>query len=332
MELFEFDENIKENVDGLLCGVDEAGRGPLAGPVVAAAVILKKDARLYIPDVNDSKKFSEKKRNILYKNILNAAVDIGVGSVCAKKIDEINILNATMLAMKKAIESLKIVPYLVLVDGNRVPNVNIKSRCVVKGDCKSASIAAASIVAKVTRDNFMIELDKKYEGYYFKNNKGYGTKKHYESILNLGITAEHRKTFLKNFKEKIFKTQNISGIIGEKVCYGWLCSNGYNVICKNYKSRFGEIDLIATKGSYIYFVEVKLRKYGCKYSPKEVVNLKKQQKIIKTAIIFNENNKNSYQPKFVVMEVLRNSSGRFNVNFIDNAFYVEGEYELFRGV
>lgn len=332
MELFEFDEKLKKDINGFLCGVDEAGRGPLAGPVVAAAVVLKEDAKLYIPDVNDSKKFSEKKRNALYKDILNSAVSIGIGSVCAKKIDEINILNATMLAMKQAVEGLKIVPSLILVDGNRVPNVKIKSKCVIKGDCKSASIAAASVVAKVTRDSFMIELGKKYKGYYFENNKGYGTKKHYESITNLGITEEHRKTFLKKFKEKIFKTQNISGIIGEKVCYGWLRANGYNVICRNYKSRFGEIDLIATKNSYIYFVEVKLRGCCCKYSPKEAVDFKKQQKIIKTAIIFNNNNKNNYQPKFVVMEVLRDSLGRFNVNFIDNAFCVEGEYELFNNI
>lgn len=250
----------------------------------------------------------------------------------SKIIDEINILNATLLAMKKAVEGLKTKPELVLVDGNKIPNLNCCCEFVVKGDQKSASIAAASIVAKVKRDQIMKELDKKYKNYFFKDNKGYGTKKHYESILKYGVTPQHRKTFLKKLKEKKFKIQNISGVLGEKICYFYLLKNGFKVIFKNFKSPFGEIDLIATKNENLYFVEVKLRQKNCGYSPCEAVDLKKQKKIIKTAIYFNEKHKNNFQPRFVVMEVLREKTGNFNVKFIDNAFFITNEHDLFKDI
>ena len=327
MELFKFDENFKEE---LLCGVDEAGRGALAGPVVAAAVILKKEAKDVILNVNDSKKFTEEKRKQLYEKILTVAKDYAVGIVSADEIDEINILNATMKAMKKSVENLKLKPSFIIFDGNKKPEVLIRSRCVVKGDCKSACVAAASIIAKVFRDELMKKLDEKYDGYFFKNNKGYGTKKHYESILKFGVTPQHRKTFLKNLKEKKFKIQNISGKIGEKICYAFLVKNGFNVICKNYRSRYGEIDLIAVKEDFIYFVEVKLRKEDCGYSPGEAVDFKKQKKIVKTAFYFNEKHPNKFQPKFVVMEVLRKKTGEFEVEFLNDAFFVSDEHELFK--
>ncbi len=327
MELFKFDEAFNEAV---VCGVDEAGRGPLAGPVVAAAVVLKKDAKKIVPEVYDSKKFSEKKRNIIYDKVLIAAQDFGVGIVSAEVIDKINILNATLLAMKKAVEKLKIKPSLVLVDGNKIPQLLFKTKCIVKGDQKSASIAAASIIAKVKRDKIMIQLDEKYKHYFFKNNKGYGTKKHYESILKFGITKEHRKSFLKKIEDKKFKIQNITGQLGEKICYKHLNDMGYKVICKNYRCLYGEIDLIAIKEQNIYFIEVKLRQIGCGYSPAEAVDLKKQKKIVKSAIYFNLKHPNKLQSSFVVMEVLRNKTGEFFVNFIDDAFYVKDEYELFK--
>ncbi len=327
MQLFKFDDDFKKD---LICGVDEAGRGALAGPVVAACVILKKDARVYIPDVKDSKKCSEKKRNELFEKIIQASEDYGVGIVDSKKIDEINILNATMIAMKNAVESLKTKPNLVLIDGNKTPDLKFKSKSVVKGDSKSASIAAASIIAKVTRDRIMIKLDEKYNNYFFKDNKGYGTKKHYESILKYGIIPEHRKSFLKKIKDKKFKIQNTSGKLGEKICYLYLCEKGFKVVCKNYKSLYGEIDLIAVKDDNIYFIEVKLRNESCNYCPKEAVDLKKQKKIIKTAIVFNQKHKNNYQMKFVVMEVLRLKNFNFTVNFIDDAFYISNEYEIFK--
>lgn len=329
MDLFEFDYSFKKDI---LCGVDEAGRGPLAGPVVAAAVILKKDAKNVIFDVYDSKKLTEKKREQLFEKILEVAFSWNFAVVDSKTIDEINILNATMLAMKKAVEGLKIKPELVLVDGNKIPNLNCCCEFVVKGDSKSASIAAASIVAKVKRDQIMKELDKKYSNYFFKDNKGYGTKKHYESILKYGITSQHRKTFLKKLREKKFKIQNVSGVLGEKICYYFLLKNGFKVICKNFKSPFGEIDLIAIKNENIYFVEVKLRQKNCGYSPCEAVDLKKQKKIVKTAIYFNQKHKNSLQPKFVVMEVLRDKTGSFNVKLIDDAFFIANEHDLFKDI
>lgn len=326
MELFDFDRNFKQN---LICGVDEAGRGPLAGPVVACAVILKEGVENIIPDVNDSKKFSEKKRKELYERVLKAVKEYKTFIVSAKKIDEINILNATMIAMKGAVLGLKLNPDIVLIDGNKMPDLNLNMRCFVKGDQKSASIAAASIIAKVERDKIMEELDLKYDGYFFKKNKGYGTKQHYESIIKYGITPEHRKTFLKNLKEKKLKIQNISGKIGEKICYSWLTNNGFLVLCKNYKSPYGEIDLIATKDNLIYFVEVKLRQKNSFVRPCEAVDLKKRKKIVKTAISFNLKHPNNFQPKFVVMEVLRDRE-EFFVNFIDDAFIMADEYELFK--
>ena len=180
-----------------ICGVDEAGRGPLAGPVYAAAVILPRDCE--IEGLNDSKKLSEKKREQLFPIITEKALAYGIGTASEKEIDEINILNATFLAMKRAVEQLKIKPDLALIDGNREPHIDggIKEITVVKGDAKSMSIAAASILAKVSRDRFMLEIDKKYPEYEFSKHKGYGTKLHYEKIAKFGISEVHRRSFLK---------------------------------------------------------------------------------------------------------------------------------------
>lgn len=180
-----------------VCGIDEAGRGPLAGPVYAAAVILP--AGLEIEGLDDSKKLSEKKREMLFDIICEKAIAYSVGIATEKEIDEINILNATFLAMKRAVESLDIKPDYALVDGNRYPNINsdIKEEVVVKGDAKSMSIAAASILAKVSRDRFMLEMTEKYPEYCFEKHKGYGTKLHYEKILEFGPSPIHRMTFLK---------------------------------------------------------------------------------------------------------------------------------------
>lgn len=181
----------------LICGVDEAGRGPLCGPVVAAAVILKPDDK--IEGVNDSKKLSEKKREKLYDDIMENALAVGVGMSDVDVIEEVNILNATKIAMKKAIESLSIKPEYVLIDGNQMIDIDIKGETVVSGDAKSESIAAASIIAKVTRDRMLIEWDKKYPEYGFAKHKGYGTKAHIEAIGKYGLTPIHRKSFCTKF-------------------------------------------------------------------------------------------------------------------------------------
>ncbi|MBQ8595452.1 MAG: ribonuclease HII [Oscillospiraceae bacterium] len=197
MSLYEF-EHAKSAELGIkyICGVDEAGRGPLAGPVFAAAVILPEDFE--IEGLNDSKKLSEKKRDLLFDEIIEHALAYSIQSIDHKTIDEINILEATMLAMKTAVENLSIKPERVFIDGNRVPkNMEVPAEFVIKGDATSASIAAASILAKVSRDRFMLEMDKKYPGYFFAKHKGYGTKLHYEKIREFGPSEIHRLTFLK---------------------------------------------------------------------------------------------------------------------------------------
>ena len=183
----------------LVCGVDEAGRGPLAGPVCAAAVILPPE--LVIPGLNDSKKLTDKKRRELYDVITAEAVSYGIAFASEKEIDEINILQATFLAMARAMEKLTPHPELALIDGNRARDFGLPVRTIVKGDSLSASIAAASILAKVTRDRLMEQYDEAYPQYGFAVHKGYGTKRHYEALREFGPSPIHRMTFLKKFYE-----------------------------------------------------------------------------------------------------------------------------------
>ncbi|MCR5687064.1 MAG: ribonuclease HII [Lachnospiraceae bacterium] len=180
-----------------ICGIDEVGRGPLAGPVVAGAVILKKDERILY--LNDSKQLSSAKRDELYDVIYEKAAAVSVASVSHERIDEINILQATYEAMRLAIMNLKIKPDILLNDAVTIPDVDIKQVPIIKGDAKSCSIAAASIVAKVTRDRFMEEMDSKYPGYNFASNKGYGSAEHINAIRTLGPCPIHRRTFIGNF-------------------------------------------------------------------------------------------------------------------------------------
>lgn len=180
---------------GYICGVDEVGRGPLAGPVVAAAVVFPKD--IIVPYINDSKKLTEAKREELFNHIMCEAVSVGFGSVDNNKIDEINILQSTFEAMRQAVSDLNVKPDIVLVDGNKkIPSLNINQQAIVKGDAKSLSIAAASIVAKVVRDRYMKEMGIKYPMYDFASNKGYGSKKHLTGIKEFGISPIHRKSFI----------------------------------------------------------------------------------------------------------------------------------------
>ncbi len=192
-------EAINDGFD-IVCGVDEAGRGPLAGPVCAAAVILPKG---YVIDgVNDSKKLSEKKREMLFDKIKDEALAYSIATASAEEIDEINILQATFLAMRRAVEGLNIKPDIALIDGNKEPGLDIPMRTIVKGDARSASIAAASILAKVTRDRYMLEMAEKYPQYKFDKHKGYGTKLHYEMLDTYGPSEIHRQSFLKTWYAK----------------------------------------------------------------------------------------------------------------------------------
>lgn len=189
---------IEDSLDlTLICGVDEAGRGPLAGPVCAAAVILPK--HLQIPGLTDSKKLTDKKRRELFPLIQEQAVSYGIGLASETEIDEINILQATFLAMRRALAQLRVKPDLALIDGNRETDFGLPVKTVVRGDSLSANIAAASILAKVTRDNILLDLAKQYPEYGFDVHKGYGTKAHYEALRMYGPCPIHRRTFLKKF-------------------------------------------------------------------------------------------------------------------------------------
>lgn len=195
--LWEIENSHFENGVTVICGVDEAGRGPLAGPVCAAAVILPRG--LEIPGLNDSKKLTDKRRRELMPIIKEQALAYGIAFASHEEIDQINILQATFLAMERALAQLNIRPDLALIDGNRQKDFGIKVETVVKGDSRSANIAAASVLAKVTRDDYMEEMAKVYPGYGFEVHKGYGTKAHYEALRNLGPSPIHRMTFLKKF-------------------------------------------------------------------------------------------------------------------------------------
>lgn len=192
------DQNYAEGVK-MICGVDEAGRGPLAGPVCAAAVILPPHTR--IPGLNDSKKLTDKKRRELFPVICEQAVAYGIGMATEQEIDEINILQATFLAMQRALDQLQVRPDLALIDGNRQKDFGLPVKTVVKGDSLSANIAAASVLAKVTRDDLMIRQAEQFPEYGFEIHKGYGTKAHYAALEQYGPSSIHRMTFLKKFYE-----------------------------------------------------------------------------------------------------------------------------------
>lgn len=194
MDLWEIERGL--TLDGAICGIDEAGRGSLAGPVCAAAVILPPG--LELPGLNDSKRLSDVRRRTLYDQIVEQALSYGIAMATEAEIDDINILQATFLAMRRAVAQLTITPAMVLVDGNRDPGLELPTQTIVGGDGKSANIAAASILAKVTRDRYMEQLAQEYPAYGFEVHKGYGTKRHYAAILEHGVTPVHRRSFLKN--------------------------------------------------------------------------------------------------------------------------------------
>lgn len=192
------EETIHDTGIEYICGIDEAGRGPLAGPVVVGAVIMPRDSM--IEGVNDSKKVSEKKREMLYDQILNEAIAYGVGIISPEEIDTINILNATKKGLTDALKELKVKPELILVDAlTNIDTLGVKYESIIKGDAKAYSISCASIIAKVTRDRMMREYDKVYPQYGFEGHKGYGTAKHIAAIKEYGLCSIHRRSFTKNF-------------------------------------------------------------------------------------------------------------------------------------
>lgn len=325
MDIFEYDS--QEGVE-LLCGVDEAGRGPLAGDVYAAAVILPKGC--YIEGLNDSKKISEKKRDALYEEITKKALSYSVGIATIAEIEEFNILNATFLAMQRAVNGLSVKPKLVLVDGNQNPKLNIHSRCVVKGDATSACIAAASIIAKVSRDRYMKQVAIDYPQYQFEKHKGYGTALHYKMLDEFGISDVHRRSFLKKYLSGEKNKTQQKGALGEKTATDYLLLQGYNILEKNYHSSYGEVDIIAKKDDILAFIEVKTRKSHSMITAREAVSKSKQVKLIKTAAMYLSKkgiaNSDEVKKCFDVIEIYLDSTNEnvTEINHIKNAFNGDG--------
>lgn len=319
MDMYQFDADLG---DFLICGVDEAGRGPLAGDVIAAAVIL--DRSNPIDGINDSKKLSSKKRELLYDKIIENALSYGIGVASVKEIDQINILNATFLAMLRAVQKLHIRPQLAIVDGNHNPTLGIHSKCFIKGDGKSASIAAASILAKVFRDRYMIEMSRKYTQYQFNKHKGYPTKLHYELIHVNGLCEIHRKSFLNNIL--LSKHSYNLGKQGEIYATNQLVSLGYQILDQNYLCEHGELDIICKNMDTLICVEVKTRTKGCLQLPCEAVNQTKKTKLINTAMHYiTKFNMTSYNIRFDVVSIISSSYDKLKVikySHIKNAFNV----------
>jgi len=297
---------------GAVCGIDEAGRGPLAGPVFAAAVILPPWAEL--PGLDDSKKLSAKTRERLYGEIAEMAVAYGIASASHAEIDDLNILNATFLAMNRAFDAMGAKPGIALIDGNRDPKIRCRSKCVVGGDGKSASIAAASVLAKVARDRHMAEMAEKYPQYGFEKHKGYGTKLHFERLREHGPSEIHRLSFLKKWMAGDGGGPGKNGADpraearqrgkwGEKLALEYLKGKGYAEVKEGFRTRFGEIDLIMENGDYLVFAEVKLRKGSAFAQAREFVGREKQRKITATANLWLASHKTGLQPRFDVIEV-----------------------------
>lgn len=313
MTLYEYDEAL--GVTGF-CGVDEAGRGPLAGDVYAGAVIL--DPAKPIEGLNDSKKLSEKRREALFDEICEKAVSFSVGVATVREIDAYNILNATFLAMRRAVAGLSAIPPMALVDGNRNPGLPVPTRLLVKGDATSASVAAASILAKVSRDRYMKALALEYPEYELARHKGYGTKLHKELLTQYGPSPIHRKSFLKKLKNLPSK----SGRRGEAVAVQLLTDGGCRILGSNYAVPEGELDVVAEKGGFVLFVEVKTRRTDGLDTPAAWVTEAKQRRLLRAAARWLEENPVALQPRFDVVEVLLDpKTGAFvSANWLEDAF------------
>ena len=304
----------------LIAGVDEVGRGPLAGPVVAAAVILPKECK--IEGVNDSKKLSAKKREELYDVILEKALSYGIGVVSNERIDEINILQATYEAMREALSQLKPRAEYILADAVTIPMVSTPQKGIIGGDGKSMSIGAASIVAKVYRDRLMEAYDAAYPGYGFASNKGYGAAEHIAGIKKQGITPIHRKTFLKSLLPQQGDTAVDKGQRGEALAAKQMERMGYKILERNFHALKAEIDIIAKKENTIVFTEVKYRQNEEMGTPAEAVDYRKQQNILRAAKVYIAQNclmEQGYDFRFDVAEVL-NSEGKIYFRYTEDAF------------
>ena len=319
-EILTYERGLWEAGYDLIAGIDEVGRGPLAGPVVAAAVILPKECK--IEGVNDSKKLSAKKREELYDIILEKAVSYGIGVVSNERIDEINILQATYEAMREALSQLKPKADYILADAVTIPMVSTPQRGIIKGDAKSMSIGAASIIAKVYRDRLMEAYEEVYPGYGFASNKGYGAAEHIEGLKKLGPTPIHRKTFLKNLLPQEGDTATDKGHRGEALAAKQMEKMGYEILERNFHALKAEIDIIAKKDNTVVFTEVKYRKNEEMGTPAEAVGYQKQQNIIRAAKVYIAQNclmEEGYDFRFDVAEILT-QDGKTYFRYTENAF------------
>lgn len=327
-KMFEFERKYADK--GYICGIDEVGRGPLAGPVVAAAVILPKDCDILY--LNDSKQLTPKKREALYDEIMAKAVAVGVGMANEKVIDEINVLNADYEAMKQAISKLQVKPQLLLNDAVNIPGVDIEQVGIIKGDTLSASIAAASIIAKVTRDRLMVEYDSLYPGYGFAKTwdmvRQSTLMRSRRSVRAQYTEGRLSRTLYNNCSSHIYSwkgemmyNSRATGNEKEALAADHLAGRGYEILCRNFRVASGEIDIVAKHDGYIVFIEVKYRSGVHKGLPEEAVDVRKQRQICRTALFFL--NKYGYgmdtPVRFDVITILGE-----DIHHIENAFEYSG--------
>ncbi len=317
--LLSFDRDAASACLGLVAGMDEAGRGPLAGPVVAACVIMPLEDP--IEGVNDSKKLTEARREKLFPLILDRAVAVGVGIVDRAEIDRINILNATRLAMRMAYADMNLEPQLLLVDAVEGLDLPVETQPIIRGDGTSYSIAAASIVAKVTRDRRMAQLEELYPGYGFARHKGYGTADHIEALRALGPCPEHRLSFIGGI---LGPNRKQKGRAGEAMAEKLLLAEGLEVLDRNWRTARGELDIVAMDADTLAFVEVKYReseRYGL---PREAVDQRKRRGIVQTALSYlHEKGRKGARCRFDVVEIVKRGQS-YDINYVKDAFPTEG--------
>jgi ribonuclease HII len=309
--MLKYEQKYWDDAKQFLAGIDEAGRGPLAGPVVSAAVILPQDIEL--PGVKDSKKISEKKREVLYGNIQEKALSVGIGWSDVAEIDEKNILKATYQSMRQAVGNLHINPEILLVDGRKADIKHFQQESIINGDQKSLSIAAASIIAKVTRDRMMRQFDIVFPEYGFAKHKGYGTKQHIEAIQKSKATPIHRKSFnpvshhLPNMA--YLQRNRLLGKLGEQLAACQLIRNHQHILEMNYNvPKIGEIDIISKDAEILVFTEVKTQTTGHGWgAPRSQIEEKKRDRIMNAVQHYMDTNELDCDFRFDVAEVILGS-------------------------
>ena len=317
--LLSFDLEAAASCGGTVAGMDEAGRGPLAGPVVAACVIMPPGDP--VDGVNDSKKLTAARREKLYPLILEKALAVGVGRAERDEIDRVNILEATKAAMRRAFGSMGTAPDLLLVDAVEGLGLPVETRAIIRGDGTSYTIAAASIVAKVTRDRLMDEMDRLYPGYGFAGNKGYGTAEHIDALRRLGPCREHRSAFVAT---ALSPTRQDKGRAGEDMAEKLLMAEGMEVLERNWRCPAGELDIVAREGGTLAFVEVKYRESARYGAPREAVNGAKRRNIAALAAQYlREKGRAGARCRFDVVEIVKHGIN-YNVSYMKGAFSSEG--------